>query len=488
MTLTFDDYVAYGGCREMWSCRDTQVLFEGPAGTGKTRSILERRFLEAERFPGSRHLFVRQTRESMTESILWTWEDEVLPEGHPIFEMSQAHRARRQNYTWPNGSEVIVRGLDKPGKTYSSQYDTVTVFEGWETSMDAWERLGRCMRNEKMPYRQRLMDTNPASEYCWVNQMAEEGLLTRIRTTHHDNPRYWDHDNRVWTPLGLEYVEGTLKSLTGARYRNLYKGEWASEEGAIWEEFDPGTHILEGDSERWPLTFDWYFASFDKGLRHPGCLMVWGCNDDRIYCVAEVYRTGWDLDQWTSVVLELDEEFPLQTGVCDPSEPEYIQVFNERLLNRKKGRYIWQKAQNALDVGIDMVRWGLSVRDSGPRIFWLKDRLRYGRDEFRKSQRKPCSSTEEVPSYVWCKSEEGKPIKEKPDPTCSDHGCDAVRYASMFKWGRDMTPAPEPKKHVRGSYGQVMEFAKTEKAIEEFEKNRWAVGIDDDLWRKQLKR
>src|SRR5436309_1787806 len=56
-----------------------ELLVCGPAGTGKTYSILAFLHLLAADYPDLRILFCRQTRVSLTESVLVTFEKEILP-------------------------------------------------------------------------------------------------------------------------------------------------------------------------------------------------------------------------------------------------------------------------------------------------------------------------------------------------------------------------------------------------------------------------
>ncbi len=452
-------YMTWGGIKDLFSCREPQVLFEGPAGTGKTRAVLEYVNHLCERFPGIRVLFLRQTRDSLAESVLTTFEDEVLWPGHPAI-TGRARRGNRRAYDYPNSSHIALAGLDKAEKTFSTQYDIVVVFEAREVSRDSWEKLGRANRNFVLPWQQRIADTNPAGEYHWLNQMAENGELHRIVTHHHNNPVYFDHNADEWTKEGRIYVQGTLKSMTGARKANLYHGKWRSEEGAIWDVYDRGTHVLARDSDLIPDHYDWHFGSFDKGIRHPGCLQIWGVKDDAMFCEIEVYQTGWMQEKWAEVVAECNERFPLMALPCDPSEPDYIYRFNDRLGTAMgaDGERIARKANNAILTGIDMVTWGLTCDavTKQPRIYFLEDRLLYGRDPMRVDARKPASTTEEIPSYTWRIHDDGKPDKEQPNPLCADHGCDALRYAAMFLWNCDLTPIPPPPEFAVDAYGSIL--------------------------------
>jgi len=458
------EYTPYGAARELWSLQPNELLLEGPAGTGKSRALLEWINYLCEKYAGIRVLMLRQTRESLTESVLVEWEQEVLWDGHPAIHGTSS-RNTRQNYHYPNGSHVVVGGLDKPAKTFSTQYDVICVFEAREITADTWEWLARANRNFKMPWQMRVADTNPAGEFHWLNTHFPQGFRQvpdrhkqdkriRLLSRHEDNPAYFDHKRGSWTKNGESYVLGILSKLTGARRANLYEGKWASEEGTIYEDWDPSIHVIDPEDMPEPK---WYFGAYDKGLRHPGCLQVWGVNDDRMYRVLEIYKTGETMDWWAEQVLEANEDYPLSALVCDPSEPEYIRVFNDRLgsARGRDGNRIARKAKNAIRTGIDMVRWGLSKADHGPRIYVCRG-SQLLIDKARTDAKKPSCMEEEIPSYVWARSRDGSPVKERPDPTCSDHALDCLRYAAMFMWNRDMSMEIYIPEYPEGSLGDLL--------------------------------
>jgi len=458
------EYTPYGAARELWSLQPNELLLEGPAGTGKSRALLEWINYLCEKYAGIRVLMLRQTRESLTESVLVEWEQEVLWDGHPAIHGTSS-RNTRQNYHYPNGSHVVVGGLDKPAKTFSTQYDVICVFEAREITADTWEWLARANRNFKMPWQMRVADTNPAGEFHWLNTHFPQGFRQvpdrhkqdkriRLLSRHEDNPAYFDHKRGSWTKNGESYVLGILSKLTGARRANLYEGKWASEEGTIYEDWDPSIHVIDPEDMPEPK---WYFGAYDKGLRHPGCLQVWGVNDDRMYRVLEIYKTGETMDWWAEQVLEANEDYPLSALVCDPSEPEYIRVFNDRLgsARGRDGNRIARKAKNAIRTGIDMVRWGLSKADHGPRIYVCRG-SQLLIDKARTDAKKPSCMEEEIPSYVWARSRDGSPVKERPDPTCSDHALDCLRYAAMFMWNRDMSMEIHIPEYPEGSLGDLL--------------------------------
>src|SRR6185369_1742308 len=65
-------YIPHGANAALRDYRGLEVLLSGPAGTGKTRGVLEWINHLAWRYPGLRVLIVRKTRASLAESVLYT--------------------------------------------------------------------------------------------------------------------------------------------------------------------------------------------------------------------------------------------------------------------------------------------------------------------------------------------------------------------------------------------------------------------------------
>ena len=108
--------------------------------------------------------------------------------------------------------------------------------------------------------------------------------------------------------------------------------------------------------------------------------------------------------------------------------------------------------------GLDMVRWGLTPENGAPpRLRFVKHALS-GRDAALSEKHAPCCTEEEFPGFVWLKQDDGKLIKEKPDPGCPDHGLDATRYAAMFAWKRDLSHEEAAPMYDPGSVGELLNF------------------------------
>src|SRR5690348_16087568 len=70
-------YRPEGNSIVVWESTDPEVLFCGPVRTGKSRTCLEKIHYLSMAYPGCRTLLLRQTRRSLAQSILLTFERDV---------------------------------------------------------------------------------------------------------------------------------------------------------------------------------------------------------------------------------------------------------------------------------------------------------------------------------------------------------------------------------------------------------------------------
>lgn len=457
------DYIPHGAIAQLWHCTDREILIDGPVGTGKSRGVLEQMVALADAFPGSRQLIVRKTRVSMTESTLNTLERWVmLPDDPSLIGPTRAHRTK---YTRPNGSEIVTAGMDEPTRLFSSEYDRIFVDEVREITQEQWESLHRALRWCHMPigkhpdgrtkYLQQLIGAcNPGPPNHWVLQRGKRGLATRFISRHADNP-----------DLDPDYLDGIRKHYTGVNYRRFVLGEWVAEEGQVYPMYDEALHCIEpppklanGRRDWSKLGIRWFMGSVDWGHTKPGCIQVWGVDwDGKMYRVREIYRTGMSREWWAQQACLLDDEFRLKFMVADPEDPASIRLFRDYMAKRNSMCAVYE-AENSVMSGIEHVRAALNPED--PQLFLVRDSLT-GRDPSLDEKGLPCSLEDEIPRYVYPKNEEGKAVKEKPDPICDDHACDAMRYALMAAWRRDFDVLAKRPKFQKGSYGDVLNHEKT---------------------------
>jgi hypothetical protein len=252
--------------------RDT--IISGPAGTGKTYGILSALHLLAWDWPGLRILICREARASLTESVLVTFEQEVLPADGREKVAQGGGRRFRQGYQYPNGSEIIVGGLDSDTKAFSTAWDIIYVNECIEIMEATWENLGsRLNRPGRVPWAGWLLgDTNPGDDGHWIRQRAKRGLVDLWDTTHKANPALWKRGR--WSKEGVTYI-ARLDRLTGSRYKRLRHGLWVAGEGAWFDGFDSSVHVDASVTLQPGLPV---YEAIDSGV-HTGA--VWFQIDDR---------------------------------------------------------------------------------------------------------------------------------------------------------------------------------------------------------------
>lgn len=404
-----------GAVKSLMHCRDLLVMIDGPAGTGKSRGVLEKLYICAANYPRCRILICRKTRTSMTTSTLVTWEEKVLPENSPV--SAGASRSTRRTYRFPNGSEIDVCGLDNPDRIMSTEYDLIAVFESTEIDEDDLEKLMSRLRNGKMPYQQLILDCNPAGNGHHLKRRADDNKLTRLPSRHEDNPML--HDGKDWTDAGRKYLD-VLGNLTGARRERLLKGHWASSEGLVFDNWDASVHLID----RFEIPASWRrIRSIDFGYTNPFVCQWWAIDPDGVlYRYREVYGTRRLVEDWAKVINQLSEGENIESTVSDHDAED------RATLERHGIQTV--AADKTVGVGIQAVTNRLRTLENGkPRLYLLRDSL-YQADGELEEKKKPTCTEMEIENYSWSKSKTGRAEKEEPIKV-DDHGCDAMRYAVM---------------------------------------------------------
>lgn len=486
-------FEAHGASIELLSATAREVLYEGAANTGKTRTVLEkcRMLMEDPNIRGLRMLWVRKTRKSLTQSVLVTWEQHVIPHDHPC-KVGTAQRENRDHYyNAATDCEIVLGGMDNPDRIMSTEYDVICYFEATEGALDEWEKLLTRARNKRvrLGYRengqpvywhQLIADCNPGAETHWLNQRAKEGTMQRIKAMHKDNPVFTQEDQEA------------LDALTGARRKRLRDGLWVSEEGQIWETWNAREmmcfkHELlwnkDDPSEGWRPT--WFFGAIDFGFRHAGVFQVWAGMDGRMYRVAEVYKREKNIEWWAGAIERQLNRFDMEGIVADSAEPGLIEYLNDRLgtlAGREEDplvRPVDKKPGSRLE-GFSKVADELTAGN----IILCHDALEEGPCKVSLKKRQPTCTEDEIPSFTWRKSKDGQPVKEDSDPMCVDDGCFAMIYAARYFWSRDLEEHKE-QRYEPGSMGDFLEHGEVWDKIEgddDEDKDDELLGPEFDDW------
>lgn len=425
-----------------------EVLLCGAAGTGKTLRILHFINWVCWEYPGARILIVRKVRADLAHSTLVTYERDVMGFDNPI--VSSVQREYRKTYIYPNGSQIVIGGMDRPGKILSSEYDIIYAAEAVQFELADYETFIMRLRSGVYPYPIVLADTNPDRPDHWLKQRADNGLVKLLNTYHKDNPAYWDAVNQCWTEEGQRYVMGKLQRLTGVRRKRYLENKWSISEGAIYEEWNEDVHLLDADQLP-PFIRRW--RSIDFGFKNAMCIQWWGeDSDNRLYLYREIYQTRLLVSDAAIEIVRLEagltrlEVDAFKNKYRDHAEPDgrfWRELWalardrepisgsvadhdaEDRATLEKFGIHT-EAAKKAVMNGIQAVQQRIRVQADGKPRFYIVRGARVQPDMDLKEAGKPTSTQEEMGGYVWndaTKKEE--PVKEH------DHGVDAARYMVM---------------------------------------------------------
>ena len=438
-----------------WESKDHEIILSGPYETGKTYATLSKLHVMLCLFPKSRALMVRKTRNSILTSAVVTYEQKVLPfpPGDPRCPIVKYGGERPEFYLYPNGSRLIVGGLDDADKYLSAEYDFIYVNQAEEIQLDSWEKLvGRATgRAGNAPFTQVFGDCNPGPPKHWIKSRQK---LTVLETRHEDNPAL--HDGQKWTVQGERTIK-ILDGLSGLRYKRGRLGLWVGAEGVVYE-FDSTIHLLKS----FDIPASWRrIRVIDFGYSNPFvCLWIAIDNDGRMYIYREIYMTQRTVarhmvdihiyslgEQYEATISDHDAEdratLASPTVVSDKAQVDRLVAVGfkpDKAGNVMLPGIATIAADKRVSVGIEKVEERLKVQGDGkPRLYLLEDIL-VETDETLKEKYLPVSTEDEFQVYAYPESKDGKPTKEEP-LKIYDHAMDALRYGTMYFDGGKQAPS-----------------------------------------------
>jgi len=417
-------FTPYGGARDMWRCRDNEVILSGPAETGKTRSCLEKVDAMCWKYPNLRGLMARKTYKSLRDSAVITYTNKVLGSVDPetgewkasLTPVRTIGGEIPQAFVYPNGSRIRLGGMDNPDKVLSAEYDFVYIPQAEELELDDWEKLTTRAtgRAGNLPWgAQVLGDVNPGPPSHWILKRKKEGLLRFFESRHEDNPTLFDPVTGEITEQGKRSL-AILDKLTGVRKERLRYGKWVQAEGAVFEGYDSRIHLID----RFEIPRDWTrIRVIDFGFTHAFVCQWWAIDHDgRMYRYREMYKTKRTVATHAQQIKRLSEDELIYETICDHDAEDRHTLAENGIPNIKAYKDVMR--------GIQAVQERLQPAGDGkPRLFLLRDSL-VEMDQDLLNEKKPVCTEDEIEGYVWAnKSTKEQPTKE------NDHGVDTMRYA-----------------------------------------------------------
>lgn len=286
----------------------------GSAGSGKSYTIAQRivircctesiKVLVCRRYATT----LRNSCFSLFKEILAKWE---LTKYVKVKETDMS-------ITFPNGSQIIMTGLDEETKLLSlTNISTVWVEEAYEVEKPKIEQLNLRMRGQASN-QQIFLSWNPISKNSWLYDFTVVNPPNNsifIHSTYKDNPF-----------LNAEYVQALdeMEVRNPAKYRVYGLGEWGVDsEGLViknWrkEDFDPMALASQGFEHRVGMDLGWIDKSaivetlYDKANR-------------TIYVFNEFYKSGCQLSELAEAIKSMNLQ---KTKIyVDAAEPRSIQFF-----------------------------------------------------------------------------------------------------------------------------------------------------------------
>lgn len=292
----------------------------GGAGSGKSYSITQKiivrccsekiRFVVCRRYATT----LRNSCFALFKEILEKWQ------------ISQYVKIKEtdMSITFPNGSQIIMLGLDEETKLLSlANISGVWIEEAYEVEKEKVEQLNLRMRG-KADNQQIILSWNPISQDSWLYDFSVVNPPNNsifIHSTFEDNPF-----------LSQEYKDTIreLKDRNPAKWRIYGLGEWGiNEEGLVFknwreEDFDV-KELLDAGFER--------RCGSDIGYIDPTTIIssFYDRANNRIYVHSEFYGAGLQLNQ---VQPELERVAGRRIKVyMDAAEPRTIEYFRQQGFN-----------------------------------------------------------------------------------------------------------------------------------------------------------
>lgn len=320
------------GNYDAYHADEPEVLVEGPAGTGKTRTVLERFNNTCHSHPGARLLIMRKHAVTLGSTCLATLRDKVLTPYDQV-KFFGGNDERPAAYEYRNGSSIVVAGMDDPGKTLSSEYDKIFVNEATELTLEDWETLKRPLRKRTPGVTQQLIgDCNPSHDKHWLLIRCLEGRTRRIKTYLRDNPEYYTTEGEL-TEAGADYLHNQLEGMTGSRRQRLLLGEWVGMENAIYDTLDANTHLIPcPKDQRWVTGA----IGIDYGTVHMSAIVIVQKDTTGRIWARECWTGGEEEQPILDTTRSMKTRYGVYAGVVDPIPA--MQMLANKLAFRRSGQ------------------------------------------------------------------------------------------------------------------------------------------------------
>ena len=319
-------------------------VFYGGAGSGKSYFITQKIIIRCCREP-IKVLVCRRYGSTLRNSCFSLFK-EILTK----WKLTPYLKIRETDFNikFPNGSEIIMVGLDEETKLLSlNNISTVWIEEAYEVPKPIVEQLNLRLRG-KADNQQIIMSYNPISKNSWLYDFCEVNppeSFRYLKTTFRDNPF-----------LNKEYIQSleALYTRNPAKARVFCDGEYGVDaEGLVitnWrqEAFDAMELVSQGLEHRAGMDLGW----IDKSAIIDS---LYDRENKIIYVFNEFYKSGCQLSELASAITDMNLK---KTKLyIDAAEPRAIQFFKQEGINA----YPCKKGKDSVKAGLMFLQDNLII-------------------------------------------------------------------------------------------------------------------------------
>jgi hypothetical protein len=308
--------------REFLSSPAREVLFAGSVGSGKTDAILMAALSQVKN-PKHSALILRRSFPMLRD---------LINRSHELFlPLGASYNKQESAWTFPSKARLEFGFLDEDadkfrymGRQFSFiGWDELTTWAGDSQDSEGLPVSGaytymltrlRAVEGSGLRLEVRATCTAGGVGHGWVKSrwdIPNDGASSEvtdpstgfrrvfIRATIADNPHL----------RGGEY-QRQLEALPEASRKALLEGRWDIYEGAVFSEWNPRVHVCAP----FPVPAVWeIWRGADDGFANPAAVL-WLAHDeiyDRVYVVAELYKSGMTPEVFAREVRRIDRSIPV---------------------------------------------------------------------------------------------------------------------------------------------------------------------------------
>lgn len=368
-------------------------IYYGGGGSGKSHFVVQKIIYKYLKYPNRKCLVIRKIGNTLRDSIYALFKS-VLSDWDLYNDVE--FRDTLLTISFPNGSQIIFRGLDDSEKIKSiANIDDIVIEEATDITLEDFSQLNLRLRS-KNPYNQIHLIYNPVSKSNWVyeywhTRKLDESTTMVLHTTYQDNKF-----------LPADYIQ-SLEEMkeTNLTYYKIYAlGQFATLDKLVfnnWQvhSFDYHELIRENENIKAVFGLDWGYTNDPTAFI---CALV-DYVDKRLYIFDEFQERGLLNNQIAEKIISMG--FSKEIIVADGAEPKSIDELYRNGIKRIKGA---RKGADSIINGIQFIQ------------------------QFEVIIHPNCEHiAEEFQNYTWQKDKNGIYINKPIDRY--NHGIDALRYA-----------------------------------------------------------